>query len=744
MVVGGVPPSSILRASTIKAVKTTPDECGEEDSLLSLAADCMSNCLVLSDASKPDNPITYANSAFTVMTGYAREEVVGKNLRLLQGPETDTAVLGDIREAISRGRSIRRELLNYRKSGEAFWNDIMIDPIRNDQDRLVGFAALMYDSSVRHSEHAERLAELDRFEVITGNAPGYVFQRVLKPDGTISYGYLSPSLFRILGLPEDTDWSAGQNFDWFLPDDREDFLRKTRQSAADMTRLSCDIRVQSATGAALWFRTDSSPRRLPNGDTVWEGLALDVTAEKAARAERDFIAQHDVLTGLSNRFFFKNTVIETLSPPTSAARRSTLFYIDLCSFAAVNDIWGEAFADKLLRRVALTLTELGETLTGTVTRLGGDEFGLFLPDMAPETEALNVGQLICSEVNRPMVVDGNPIAIEACVGAAETSLDMTGIPHGTEERGAELMKRARLAMSAAKREGAGACVLYSPAIVDGATNSSTLKNSLSRAIEAEEFELHYQPLVDLASGGIIGAEALVRWSHPDLGLVRPDIFIPIAEATRLIVPLGAWITKAAMLQTQSWKRAGLAVPRISINLSSVQLQSPDFLGMVENALAETGCNGADFEFELTEGVLIDISPEVSARLDGLKALGFTLALDDFGSGHATFAYLRQFPVDKIKIDQIFVRQLIIGSSNALIVRAMITMAKSLGLDVLAEGIETQRQRDFLIEEGCLSGQGYFFSLPLNQEDFAWMLEQRVSLPLSGTASTPRDGGSDSG
>jgi EAL domain-containing protein (putative c-di-GMP-specific phosphodiesterase class I) len=175
------------------------------------------------------------------------------------------------------------------------------------------------------------------------------------------------------------------------------------------------------------------------------------------------------------------------------------------------------------------------------------------------------------------------------------------------------------------------------------------------------------------------------------------------------------------------------VPPISINLSNVQLQNAGFLGMVEGALAETGSNAADFEFELTEGLLIDLTPEVHARLSRLKGLGFTIALDDFGSGHATFSYLRQFPLDKIKIDQSFVRHLVAESSDAMIIKSMIGMAQTLGLDVLAEGIETRRQRDFLIEEGCRSGQGYLFSLPLKPEDFAWMLERGVSLPLSGTA-----------
>jgi diguanylate cyclase (GGDEF)-like protein/PAS domain S-box-containing protein len=721
----------------VALAKQADYEIGEDENLLSLVADSLSYGLIVTDASKPGHPIVYVNGAFTVMTGYDARDAIGRNISL-EGPDTDAAAMGELRRAMSSGHAIRRELLIYRKNGEAFWSDITVDPIRDSRGGLIGCAALMTDLSVRHIEHAKQSATLARLEAITGNAPGYLFQRVLKTDGSISYDYLSPSLFRALGLPEDTDWSGGQNFAWFLPGDRETFLRLTKQSAADMTHLNCDIRVMSASGAELWFRTDSTPRRLPNGDTIWEGLALDVTAEKAAKAELDFLTHHDVLTRLPNRFFFKTVVCEALSRPVDSGREAVLFHIDLCSFAAVIDTWGEARADKLLRRFALRLTEMAETLAGAVTRLGGDEFGLFLPDMALDTTALEIARLVRAEIGRPNIIDGDTIVVEACIGVAESSLGMADIPLGND-RAAEMMKRARLALGAAKREGPGSTVLYAPAIVDAKRDSAALKTSLRAAIETEQFEMHYQPLVDLGSGDIIGAEALVRWRHPELGLIRPDIFIPIAETTRLMVPLGGWITKAVMRQTQRWKCAGLSPPRISINLSSVQLQSPGFLDMVQDALAETGCEGADFEFELTESVLVDISPEVSARLARLKALGFTLSLDDFGSGHASFAYLRRFPVDKIKIDQTFVRQLTVGSSDALIVKAMIAMAHSLGIDVIAEGIETKRQRDFLVGEGCGRGQGYFYSVPLKPEELATMLHHRVSLPFTGGALEDRAG-----
>jgi diguanylate cyclase (GGDEF)-like protein/PAS domain S-box-containing protein len=712
------------------------------ETLLGLAGGVLSRCLVLTDATQPDNPIVFVNPSFTTLTGYTPEEVLGRNCRFMRGPGTDPATIADIRQAVSAGQAIQRQILNYRRDGTPFWSDLTIDPIRDSGGQLLGFAGTHYEmSGIDHAQPG--LAEVQRqLTTIIGNVPGYVFQRVLRASGAIGYTYVSPSLFRMLGLPPDTDWSDGQALFHFMPEDREVFLQQAMQSAEVMTPMRLETRMIDASGNAHWFRTFSTPRRLPTGDVVWEGLALDITAERTARAELDFVTHHDMLTGLSNRFFFKTEFLKAAEAARRSASRVGVYYIDLCSFGDISDRWGEAFADKVLRRIALTLTELAETLSGRVSRLGGDEFGLLLPEMPDDATPDGIGMKICNEISRPMVIDGTGIVVEACVGVTEfVPADDTG-PRSTEDLWAEIMRRVHLAVMEAKRDGAGACRLYSAGIDDRSRSRTALRLSLQQAIDDAQFEMHYQPIVDLASGAIVGAEALVRWPHPELGMVRPDMFIPIAESTRLIVPLGAWITRTVMQQAQAWRRRGLATPRISINLSSVQLQRPGFLEAVQQALAETGANARDFEFELTETVLVDVSPELLERLAGLKALGFGLAIDDFGTGNATFSYLRHFPVDKIKIDQSFVRHLVAGSSDASIVRAMTALGRSLDLQVVAEGIETTRQCDFLLEEGCRTGQGYLFSLPMQAEDFAWLLEQRVRLPIPGADLAGQEEGGD--
>jgi len=331
-------------------------------------------------------------------------------------------------------------------------------------------------------------------------------------------------------------------------------------------------------------------------------------------------------------------------------------------------------------------------------------------------------------VTLPNFADAQVITVQPCIGCVmgrPQEMAMTPV----EQRPAELLKRAHLALYMAKQEGAGSCKIYTPEFDDRIRNRVVLRQSLQRAIAQEQFELHYQPFVDLETGGVVGAEALIRWKHPELGLQRPDVFIPLAESSGLIVPLGNWVMKQAMRQVGIWADQGLHVPRISINLSSVQLRRPGFVAAVRQALQETGADPGNFGFELTEGVFLEATAEIRAQLETLRSMGIEFAIDDFGTGHATFKYLRDFPVQKVKIDHTFVRQLVIDSSDASIVRAIIAVCRKTGQTVVAEGIETNMQRDFLREEGCGIGQGYLFSMPLTAEDFGWLLSTEARLPI---------------
>ena len=685
--------------------------------------------MIVTDCSKADNPIIFVNQAFTKVTGYSSEEAIGRNCRFLQGVDTDRQVVADIREAVRRGLPIRCELLNYCKDGRAFWADLAIDPIKDEAGNLIRSIGIQYDASEKHAALSKRLEADQLLADIINHVPGYVFQRIMQPDGTLSYPYFSASIFRILGLPANTDWTSGQSVQYLHPDERDHILRAIVQSGTDLTRLLSEFRFISPSGEEHWFRTDSTPRALADGAVVWNGLAVNISAQKSSESRLERLAYHDGLTGLANRVAFRDQLLRILSRDLPDTAGGAIFYIDLDGFETINEDAGYAFGDRVLRRIGLLLKEFSESHGGTAARLGGDEFAVVLPALSTGTSIQEAAEAICREVSRPMLIDQRQATVQASVGAVgfqpAACADEAAIALYTT-----VMKRVRLALQSAKQSGSGTACLYSSALDDRLPNKIASRQALQLAIQEEQLVLHYQPLVNLISGAIVGAEALVRWDHPELGLQGPNSFIPFAESTGMVVPLGAWVLKMAMKQSQIWRQQGVTT-RIAINVSSIQLQRPDFVASVEEALDATGAQPRDFELEITEGILIASSPEMHSRLNALKTLGFDLVLDDFGTGHSTFKYLRAFDVDKIKIDQIFVRQLVIDSNDASIIRAMIALSRSLHLAVVAEGIETAMQHHFLRDEGCNVGQGYLFSPPMSAEDFAWMLQQGVRLPITG-------------
>jgi len=673
-----------------------------------------------------DHPIIFVNPAFTQLTGYEPSDIIGRNCRLLQGADTDVDVAADIHRAIGAGEPIRCEILNYRKNGDPFWNDLRIDPIRNKFGIVTGFVGVQFDATASHSVREAQLATELRLEDIISHVPGYVYRRILKTDGSIELSYLSPSINRTLGIARGILVTSATFYDHVHPEDRQELIRAIRQSATDLSVFREEFRLVSSTGAVRWFRSDALARLLPNGDIMWDGIAIEITAERKSETDLAFLAFHDSLTGLCNRDLFKSALLKVMSSP-SRDEELAIFFIDLDSFQEINDSLGQEVGDDVLRVVGDRLTKFSKGAAGTVARLGGDEFAILIPAVSPAEPVTELALRIHAELAQPMHVMGQEIIVQACVGAAMHS--RTSEISDPADVCSELMKQADLALLAAKREGRGSCLVYASDLDDRFQNRMALRQSLHNAILNDQLELHYQPLVDLASGRIVGAEALVRWNHPELGLQRPDLFIPLAEKSGFIVPLGAWVINEAMRQSQAWRLQGFTTPRISMNVSSVQLQKPGFIATIEEALANTGADPRDFEFELTEGLLIEASTEILSILSAIKAFGFWITIDDFGTGNATFKYLRDFPIDKIKIDQVFVRQLVIDSSDAFIIHAMVALARSLSVTIVAEGIETEMQREFLRREGCQVGQGYLFSMPLMAEDFGWMLQNHVALPM---------------
>jgi EAL domain-containing protein (putative c-di-GMP-specific phosphodiesterase class I)/GGDEF domain-containing protein len=398
-------------------------------------------------------------------------------------------------------------------------------------------------------------------------------------------------------------------------------------------------------------------------------------------------------------------------------------------FAEINETLGMNESDAALKSVAARLSELTALDSNAIAaRLIGAEFAILRRGKTAAIYTDEFAGIMMRSLAQPILVGQVALMTEPCIGTALLAPGELG-ELSADAAAAELMKRAAIALSAANKTGPGTHRRYDEDLDHRRQHRMLIRHSMRDAIDNDQFELHYQPLVDLQSSTIVSAEALIRWQHPQLGLLRPDLFIALAEESGLIGPLGEWVMRTAMRQMMAWESEGLDPPTIALNISSVQVKMPDFTVSVRRALAETGADARRFDLELTEGILLELSPAILAVLSELKLLGFKLVIDDFGAGHSSLQYLRNFPIDKLKIDRIFVRQLVADSSDAMIIRAITSLAHSLKIGLVAEGIETVEQRDFLSGQGCTTGQGYYFSLPLAAEDFAWMIKQKTVLPM---------------
>jgi diguanylate cyclase (GGDEF)-like protein len=568
----------------------------------------------------------------------------------------------------------------------------------------------------------------DQVEGILENMNGYLFQRALSPDGNVSYPYVSESLYRMLGLPFEPGKPGPDLRQVVSPLDADRVEAAIRQSARDMTALDLEFRVRTGDDRELWISNRSSIRRLYDGTIIWDGFGTDITVEKRAAQQLFYLTYHDKLTGLRNRLGFEADLESAVTSAIENLAPFCVFFIDIVDFRAMNDTLGMKKGDYIINETARRL----QTIAGAdavVARIAGDEFAL-LKRATDKIAATLLAERLCAVVAEPIWL-GNENAASDAGYRIDVNIGIAGFPdEETSSASAllqnpvpECMKRCDIALYEAKRLGRGKFCHYSDDIDHRVRNRTLLQQSLHLALANNEFLLHYQPIFDFQSGKIIAAVALVRWQHPTLGFQPPDQFIPLAEESGLIVPLGAWVLKTSMTQIRQW-RTQIGLQKIAVNVSGVQFSQTDFVEMVENLLRETGATPDMIELELTETTLIDCSPDMLARMNALRGMGFTLAIDDFGAGYSSLKYLSKLPVDKLKIDQWFVGQMLNDSSDAAIIRTIVALGKGLNLELTAEGVETMPQRDFLLAEGCHAGQGYLFSKPLAQKDFETTIKTR--------------------
>ncbi len=437
-------------------------------------------------------------------------------------------------------------------------------------------------------------------------------------------------------------------------------------------------------------------------------VCTDIEPIKQSQRQLEHLAHHDALTGLPNRLLFSERLNQAIAQASRHGRQLAVVFMDLDNFKNVNDSLGHDAGDQLLRHIAQLLSDAVRT-EDTVARLGGDEFTLLLENISDPNQVAAVVEKLMQAFTAPISIVNQDVSGTASMGIAMYPRD------GVHE--AELLRNADAAMYRAKAQGRNTYEFYTRELTRHAFERIVFENSLRHALRNNELTLAYQAQVDIRSGAIIGAEALLRWNHPELGVVSPGRFIPIAEESGLIIPIGKWVLNSACAQARSWLDAGLNPGPVAVNIAGPQIQRRELVATVREALTSSGLPAAMLELEVTESFIMREAEQAISQLQQLRDMGVRIAIDDFGTGYSSLGYLKRLPVEKLKIDQSFIHDLPDDAEDAAITKAIIALANSLGLTVIAEGVETAAQAHFLATAGCGQAQGFYYNRPMDADSF---------------------------
>ncbi len=597
-------------------------------------------------------------------------------------------------------RTLGETLMLKDERGEVAQLSLRVSPMRDQAATLL----LVDITELKRNELALRYSE-QRFRDVVEAAGEFVWES----DEALRYTYLSHRFAGVLGYePEEGLGRAISSFaSARFSENLEESLANLMMKQATFRNL--ELPAQAKDGGQRWLSCSGVPRCGPDGALVgYRGACSDVTERKAAEAHIELLATRDHLTNLANRSFLYGRITQHLAQARRDGYQLAVLFIDLDRFKFINDSLGHDYGDEVLRQVAQRLSSCVRG-RDTLSRIGGDEFVIVMDGVDDVLHLQPTLSKLLAEMRRPYVVNEAALNITATIGVS--------VFPGDGADGQSLLRNADAAMYHAKSEGRDRYQFYNKQMNDKARARLEMERDMRLALQCGEFVLYYQPKVDLRDGGVYGVEALIRWRHADKGLIMPSDFIPLAEEVGLIKDIGSWVIMEACRQVQAWRIKGYKPLRVAVNVSTMQIE-PELATQVSNALGETGCEGRDLELEITESAMIAKSGRGVDVLQALRTEGVSVSMDDFGTGYSSLSNLHSFPLDTIKIDQSFIRGLGADAGSGAIVRAIIRMADSLELGVIAEGVEIESQLNRLRRLRCFQYQGFLFGSPMTAEALA--------------------------
>lgn len=660
---------------------------------------------------------TFVNPACLRMLGYEMDEMLGKSVHaLIHHTYPDGRPYPKehchVRHSTLQGRPTHVDSeVHWRKDGSSFPVEYWSHPMYRNGE-LVGAVVTFIDISERkRAEEALRASEA-RYRAMAEQSADWIWAVDLQGRHT----YSNQRGAAMLGYAVD-EFLAMEAGELVHPDDltlyRENFQKAVATAHAWQNVV---LRRRHRDGSYRIIESNASPLFDEAGRLIgFQGVDRDITERKQAEERIQFLAHHDSLTGLPNRILLRDRFEHARALADESKTHVAMLFLDLDNFKMVNDTLGHAAGDQLLLNVVERLSRCTRGID-TISRQGGDEFIVLLGEMPDLGTIEGIADEILAGLSEPVEIGGRCLNTSCSIGIAIYPDD--GDDFDT------LLQKSDTAMYDAKDAGRNTYRFFDVAMNQQAHEHLLLQNRLHQALVREEFLLDFQPQIDIGTGRVIGAEALLRWNSPELGEVEPDRFIPVAEESGLIVPIGSWVMVEACMQAQAWREAGFADITISVNLSAMQFRRPNLIESVAGALNRSGLPPHLLELELTESILLEDAGNNLDTVRCLRTLGVRLSIDDFGTGYSSFSYLKRFVVDRLKIDRSFVRDITTDPDDAAIVRAIIQLARSLRLGIVAEGVETREQLAFLLDEGCEEAQGYLLSPPLPAAEFETYLRKR--------------------